>query len=186
MTAAAPPPRRDIAGLVICAALILVFGWGLAEATGWSLRAALYPRLVSTAGLVLTLVQLVVGLRARRAPAQAQDLEEETQRAPAGRQLAGVTVLDDEEAAEQDVEYVFANAGPKAWRETLLWVALFFVGLFVFGLYVVVPLFCLAYLRLVARSSWLVAAVYAAVALVALYVPLTYLLRVPVPEGLFG
>ncbi|MDQ3326821.1 MAG: tripartite tricarboxylate transporter TctB family protein, partial [Actinomycetota bacterium] len=65
-------------------------------------------------------------------------------------------------------------------------VALFFVGLFVFGLYVVVPLFCLAYLRLVARSSWLVAAVYAAVALVALYVPLTYLLRVPVPEGLFG
>jgi hypothetical protein len=31
-----------------------------------------------------------------------------------------------------------------------------------------------------------VAGVYAAVALLVLYIPFTYLLRVPIPEGLFG
>jgi hypothetical protein len=44
MTAAAPGPRRQVAGLVICAVLLVVFGWGIVEAAGWSLRAALYPR----------------------------------------------------------------------------------------------------------------------------------------------
>lgn len=100
---------------------------------------------MSTAGLVLTLVQLGIMLRGRGAVADSGSQP----------QLGGVTVLDEEEAQEQDVEYVFANAGAKAWREALVWIAIFFGGPFVFGLYIVVPLFCVAYLRLVARSSWL-------------------------------
>lgn len=176
MTSSAAP-RRSIAELVFSIALLVLFAWAFVEAGNWSFRAALYPRIVAVAGLLTVMLRLAVSVfgGARAAGAPAPTLE-----------LAGVAVVDEEEAEQQDVEYVFAHAGRQAWIEALGWVAGFFVALWVLGLYITVPLFCVLYLKLVAKASWLVAVVYAAVAWLVLFLAFTRFLSLPVPEGIFG
>lgn len=70
---------------------------------------------------------------------------------------------------------------------SVAWAAGFFASIWLVGLIGSVPLFSAAYLRLAARTSWLVIALYATIATSFIYLLFVYLLHIPLPTGLlFG
>jgi hypothetical protein len=149
---------------VLAAMLLAVFVGAYALTLAWPFRTALFPRLVSAAGALLAVVELVVlAIRARRAAA-----------------------LDEISSVDHDsVEYVFASAGRRAWSAALAWIGGFFVSLWVLGAVPTVPLFTLLYLRIAGKASWLAAAIYATVAGVVIAVVFGRLLSIPMPTGVF-
>ena len=169
--------RPAVADLVLAAGVLLLFVTALLETFEWSFRTALFPRIVTVAGALFALVLLVTSGWARYSRRRDRG---------AVAQLAPDELLDEEDVHDQAVEYVYATAGKAAWAQALAWVALFVVLLWVTGLFVTAGVFAFTYLRWGASRSWLFAAVYAAVMAAVLYVALSQLLVVPVPEGVFG
>jgi small-conductance mechanosensitive channel len=179
MTAQAPaetpvarrrPAPEAVADVVITVLLLALFVWAFLAAGDWSFRAALFPRLVTGAGIVLAalhLVQALLRLRLRR-PAPVPDTD-------------GTDPADPD---PDDVEYVFRTAGPRRWASALGWVAGFFVLLYIAGLYVTAPVFSLLYLRFAGKRTWIFSAIYAIVIAVVLYVAFELALGVPTPSGL--
>jgi hypothetical protein len=185
-----------VADLVLATLLLALFGWAFLEAADWSFKAALFPRIVTGIGFVFSallvvqaLLRVVRGRRTSGAGAPVTSPAGPIAPVPAATpresvaQAAGTTTEDD--ANEDDVEYVFQTAGARRWTEAIAWVAGFFVLLYVAGLFVTAPVFSLLYLRLAGKRSWLFSAVYAAVAGAVLYVAFELLLGLPVPPGLF-
>jgi Tripartite tricarboxylate transporter TctB family len=155
------PTPEAVADVVVTVLLLGLFGWAFLETAEWSLRAALFPRMVTATAVVLAALHLVQAvLRLRRASPP----------------------LD--EAHPDDVEYVFRTAGPHRWASALAWVAAFFVLLYVTGLYVTAPVFSLLYLRVAAKRTLIFSAIYAIVMGVLLYVAFELALGVPTPSGL--
>jgi hypothetical protein len=157
-----------VADLVITLALIALFGWALSSSMEWSVRAALFPRMVTTFGLALALLHLVLLLVRRRSGTSADT----------GHGLVPISDPEDD-----PLDYAFSTAGRRAWTVSLAWIAAFFVGLYVLGVFVTAPLFALAYLRVTVGSSWRLSVTYAAVVGVLLYVVFELLLTVPTPDG---
>lgn len=158
-----------MADLVITVAMIALFAWALSSSSQWSVRAALFPRLVTTIGLALALLHLIVLLARWRAASGATGDH-------------GVAPISDPE--DDPLDYAFATAGRRAWTVSLAWVAAFFVALYVLGVFVTAPLFTVSYLRLTVRASWRLSVTYAAVVGVVLYAAFEWLLTLPTPEGL--
>jgi hypothetical protein len=159
---------------VFAAALLTVFAGAFALSLEWPFRTALFPRLVTAAGALLAVAELVaLSIRARRVAAQAAG------QGVAADQIPGADQGDD------SVEYVFASAGRRAWSAALAWIGGFFVALWLLGAVPTVPLFTLLYLRFAGKASWLAAAVYAAVAGVVVAGVFGRLLSIPMPTGVF-
>ncbi|GAA5133168.1 tripartite tricarboxylate transporter TctB family protein [Pseudonocardia adelaidensis] len=163
-------PPEAVADVVITVLLLALFVGAFLAAGDWSFRAALFPRLVTGAGLVLAALHLVQALLRLRRPAPAPD--------PGGSEP------DPDDPDPDDVEYVFRAAGPRRWAAVLGWVAGFFALLAVAGLYVTAPVFSLLYLRFAGRRTWIFSAIYAIVIAVVLYVAFELALGVPTPPGL--
>jgi Tripartite tricarboxylate transporter TctB family len=157
------PAPGAVADVVVTVLLLALFAGAFLVAGQWSFRAALFPHLVTAAGVVLTALHLVQALLRFRRPAPSP-------------------VPDD--ANPDDVEYVFRTAGPLRWAFALGWVAAFFVLLYLAGLYVTAPVFSLLYLRYAAKRTWIFSAIYAIVIAVVLYVAFELALGVPTPSGL--
>jgi hypothetical protein len=157
-----------IADLVITVALLILFAWALSSASEWSVKAALFPRLVTTFGLALAVLHLVLLLVRRRS---ADDSAE-------AQSVMGISEPDDDPLA-----YAFSTAGRLAWMVALAWVAGFFVSLYVLGVYVTAPLFTVLYLRLSAHASWRLSVIYSVVVGAVLYGVFETLLGLPTPEG---
>jgi hypothetical protein len=168
-TSASARSRLPGVDLVLTLGLLAVFAVAFLTATEWSVKAGLFPRLVTGLGVVLAVLHVVLLLLRSRTAGVAPVTES--------------VEADDE--ADLDVEYVFAHAGGRAWAAALAWIASFFIGLYVVGLFVAAPLFALIYLRFSARRSWLFSAVYAVVTGVVLYLAFEVALRLQVPPGLF-
>jgi hypothetical protein len=62
-----------VADVVITVLLLALFAWAFFHAGQWSFRAALFPHLVTAAGVVLTALHLVQALLRLRRPARALD-----------------------------------------------------------------------------------------------------------------
>ena len=182
------PARRGLLPRLICADLVLgtlvlvLFVLAFLQTGEWSFRTALFPRMVTVAGIALSglfVLLTVVGVvrEHRRAghPDPATSVQD-----------TGAALLDEDEEHDHEMEYVYASAGRRAWAEALGWVALFVGLLWVGGLFVAAGLFSLAYLRFGAGRTWRFSVVYAVVMTGVLYVFLGLLLPVSVPEGLFG
>lgn len=169
--------KPPVADLVLGVLALAMFSTALLKSFEWSFRTALFPRIVTSAGVILTLLFLLAWAWARH---RHRPLD------PEGADLPVSELLDEDDAHDQDVEYVYATAGRAAWTQALAWVALFVVLLYVTGLFVTAAVFALVYLRWGAGRTWLFAAVYAAVMSGVLYVALAVLLTVSVPEGLFS
>lgn len=169
----ASPPLADLVLGVL--ALVMFSGAGL-KTLDWSFRTALFPRIVTVAGVALSLLFVLTWVWARYRH-RALD-------APGSDPVPLSDLLDEDEAHDQDVEYVYATAGRTAWTQALAWVALFVVLLYVTGLFVTAGVFAFTYLRWGAGCSWLFSAVYAAVMSGALYLALAVLLVISVPQGL--
>jgi hypothetical protein len=168
--------KPPVADLVLGCGAVVLFSMALLKTFDWSYRTALFPRIVTTAGVVLSLlfVSAWVWARLRHRPLDPGF----------GNPLAATELLDEDDVHDQDVEYVYATAGRAAWTQALAWIALFVVLLYVTGLFLTAGVFAFTYLRWGASRSWLFAAVYAAVMTGVLYVALAVLLVVSVPEGL--
>ena len=157
------PSPEAVADVVVTVLLLVLFAWAFIEAGEWSFRAALFPRLVTGVGVVLTALHLVQAVLRLRRPTPSPE--------------AG-------DADSDDVEYVFRTAGPRRWASALGWVAAFFVLLYLSGLYVTAPVFSLLYLRFAGKRTWIFSVIYAVVTAVLLYVAFELALGVPTPSGL--
>jgi hypothetical protein len=157
------PSPEAVADVVVTVLLLAVFAWAFLDAGQWSFRAALFPRLVTGAGVVLTALHLVQALLRLWRPAPP---------------------LDAGDADPYDVEYVFRTAGPRRWASAVGWVAGFFALLYLAGLYITAPVFSLLYLRFAGKRTWIFSAIYAIVGAVVLYVAFELALGVPTPSGL--
>ncbi|MEX2291602.1 MAG: tripartite tricarboxylate transporter TctB family protein [Mycobacteriales bacterium] len=173
-----PLEKPPLADLVLGALALVMFSVAGLKTFDWSFRTALFPRIVTAAGVVLAVLFLLAWARARH---RHRPLDPEQ-----GEGLPVSELLDEDDLHDQDVEYVYATAGRAAWMQALAWVALFVVLLYVTGLFVTSAVFAFTYLRWGAGRSWLFSAVYAAVMSGVLYVALAVLLVVSVPEGLFS
>ncbi|WP_324274894.1 tripartite tricarboxylate transporter TctB family protein [Blastococcus brunescens] len=162
--------KWPMADLVATVALVALFAWALWASTEWSLRAALFPRMVTAFGLALALFHLILLLARWRAGSGATGDH-------------GVAPISD--AEDDPLDYAFATAGRRAWTVSLAWIAAFFLALYVLGVYVTAPLFTVSYLRLTVRASWRLSVTYAVVVGVVLYAVFEWLLTLPKPEGLF-
>ncbi|WP_159961543.1 tripartite tricarboxylate transporter TctB family protein [Blastococcus haudaquaticus] len=190
------PSRRSstgaVADVVLGLLLLALFGWAFLEAADWSFKAAIFPRIVTGLGfsvaflqVVQSLLRLAGGRRAAgaRTPVTSPAGPIEPVPAESVPQAAGTTAEDD--ANEDDVEYVFQTAGARRWTEAIAWVTGFFVLLYVAGLFVTAPLFSVLYLRFAGKRSWTFCAIYAVTIGAVLYAAFELALGIPVPPGLF-
>jgi hypothetical protein len=160
-----------VADTIIAGGLLVIFGAAYAATWDWPIRTALFPRLVAGVLFLLAILELLSLLRdSTRGTMQAAKAAAEPSR---------------EDVNLQELEYVFAHADARAWTEALGWVAGFFIGLYVLGLYITAPVFAACYLWFVAKASWQVSLAYAAVIAVIFFVGFGQLLELPVPSGLF-
>jgi hypothetical protein len=155
------PTPEAMADLVLTVLLLGLFGWAFLQAAQWSFQAALFPRIVTASGVVLSVLHLAQALLRLRQEFLPRDADH-----------------------PDDVEYVFRTAGARRWASALGWVTAFFVLLYVAGLYVTAPVFSLLYLRFAAKRTWIFSAIYAIVIAVVLYGAFELALGASTPPGL--
>ena len=180
-TASSTKPGVRPADLVITLMFLVLFAGAYLLAEQWPFRAAFFPQLLAMLGVgfaVLKLIGLgVTAVRARKAPADAPVVAT----APGGE----IGLVSEEEEEDESLEYVFATAGRNAWAAAIGWWAFFFLALWLFGVFIAVPLFSFLYLKFSGKSSWLGAALYAIIGASILYIAFERLLTIPMPEGVF-
>ncbi|MDQ2633476.1 MAG: tripartite tricarboxylate transporter TctB family protein [Pseudomonadota bacterium] len=155
----------------------------------WPENAALFPRMVSAAGLILIVVRIVFLLRQGFAPPAAP--------APVAAKSKVIAVPEDgeksieisgpdsdEQGDESELHDVFASAGGRRWLSVIGWIAAFFIGLHLFGLLVALPVFTVFYLRVVAKASWLTCFLYVLGTAGLIYLLFVAVLHLPLPEGI--
>ena len=210
---ASPPVARPRPGdWAITIVMLLFFAAAYVLAMEWPFRAALFPQIIAAAGILLSALkglglarQVIRGRRSSLAvvpstmaalvPGQPSDSGAEAKQvrtaAVAGTeqgitepaQGSAVTIVDDEAEEDESMEYVFASAGGRAWAAALGWVVTFFVAFFALGVFVAVPVFALAYLRVAGGTSWLAATVYAVVTGALIYVVFRLVVYIDLPTG---
>lgn len=161
--------RINKSDLVVTGVLLVVFIAAFVMATAWKPLAAYFPLGVSGAGVIASatfLVRVAFFPRAKEAPKT---------NVPDGTKSM----------SEQEFDF-FKSLSLLDWAKSLGWLAGFFVFLAVFGIYVAVVAFTLAYLRFQAEKSWLFAAVYTTMLAGAIYGIFEVALKLPLPGGLFG
>jgi hypothetical protein len=143
--------RARSADLIISVVLLAVFVAVFFGAQDWPFRTRLFPVMVAAFGVTLALlnvIRILVGWGERG---------EATQR------IADVEIKDEDDEELEALEYVFESASRSEWFRVLAWVAGFFVALYLLGAVVAIPVFTVLYLLVEARTTVVVAAVYAAV-----------------------
>jgi hypothetical protein len=173
-----PAPRSGVgrrvlsADFVLSAVLLVIFAAAFLGARAWPFDAKIFPMMVSGVGIVLVLLKMALALRPPRAAA-----------APVAHTVAGVELTDEDDEADEALEYIFETATRSDWLRVLAWAGGFFLAFFLVGAVPSILVFTLLYLRFEARSSWIVAAVYAAVLGGTLYAA-QELLQILLPAGI--
>lgn len=178
---AAEPVAAVRAGDVgIALVMLVVFAVAYVYAQDWPFRARFFPEYVSLAGMAFAVLKLIgFGVQLQRHRSwNRQALSGGT--APRKPEPDG-----EDDQADHSLEYVFGTATGGEWTAALGWIVAFFVSLWIFGVFITVPLYAFAYLRIVGKAGWLGAAVYAAVAGGVLWLVFYRLLYVPMPAGIF-
>jgi Tripartite tricarboxylate transporter TctB family len=142
--------RARSGDFILAVILLVVFVAAFVGAQEWAFDAKIFPMIVSGVGVVLALLKMALTLRPPRAPVEAT-----------GPRVAGVELKDEDEDADQELEYVFQRASRMDWVRALSWAAAFFLGLFLVGAIPTILVFTVLYLRFEARSTWVVSVVYA-------------------------
>lgn len=171
---ARPAPAVRAGDVVIALFLLAVFVFAYLHAQDWPFRTRFFPEILAAAGIAFAVIKLAgFGLQAHRHRQWVRQAGEEAD------------VRAGEQADEHSIEYVFGTAGGRAWLAALAWVAVFFASLLVFGVFITVPLFTLAYLKIAGSAGWLGSVIYTAVAGGLLWFVFGELLAVPMPAGIF-
>lgn len=160
------------ADFIISAVLLLVFAAAFIAAQAWPFDAKIFPLIVSGLGMALALLKMVLALRPTRATA-----------APVAHTVAGVELTDEDDESDEALEYIFESATRADWIRVLGWAGGFFLAFFLVGAIPAILVFTVLYLRFEARTSWLVAVVYALVVSGLLYA-VQELLNILLPSGI--
>jgi hypothetical protein len=144
--------------LVMTIVMLTIFVVFVFIAGGYPVNARFMPFVVGIPAIGLCLLQLVLDLRERRRVAGVADTRNEFEKAQETvSRLAGRQV-DFEIAHEQPavVEIDAVPEGETGRRELLLWGYFlgFIGGILLFGFWVAIPIFLVAFLRFQAKSSW--------------------------------
>jgi TctA family transporter len=139
------------------------------QARGWPFRTAVFPLATGAILVGLSLIKLAAAARTFTV----RDVTgREAQREDSPRAAAEVGF---------DEASVFSTATRAEWLSAIAWMASFFLALWLLGALIAVPLFAVAYLLAVSRSSPLLAGVYALAAWAFVYGLFGRLLRLPLP-----
>jgi hypothetical protein len=166
--------RLVSADFLIAAFLLVLFIAAYLATREWPQDAKLFPIMVSTAGMALAALKMVLALLPRRSAA-----------VPPGRHrtVGDVELTDDEDEADHELEYIFERASRRDWIRVLLWASAFFVALLLVGAIASILVFTFLYLLREASASVLVAGVYAAVLSGLLYAANT-VINISLPPGI--
>ena len=154
-TPASPGSRRSrlLRGdFLLSAALLVVFVAAFLGARSWPFDAKIFPTIVSGVGVVLVLLKMVLMFRQPRVTA-----------APAAHSVGGVELTDEDEEADEALEYIFETASRADWARALGWGGGFFLAFLLVGAIPTVLAFTVLYLLIEARTTWLVSVLYALV-----------------------
>lgn len=172
--------------LAITLTFLILFGWVIwqTQMWRWPFRAALFPTIIATIMLALVVLKLVLDtLNSRRqATPEPVPLIAATTVEATGQSVA---LVEEDEAAEAELEDIFATAPSPVWRQAIGWMAAFFVMVWVFGMMITVPLFALVYLTVAGREKPLVAIIYALVSWIFVFGLFDRVLNIPLPESIF-
>lgn len=175
--------KSDLIGAAIAA---VIFAVALAMTIEWSDKAAMFPRVITGSGLLFSVACLLGCIvRARRAqdPGYSTAVNQSLEERVHGR-VEEASSEPDGDLPPEDVEYVFATAGRKAWLSALGWIALFLVLTVLLGLYVASAIFAFVYLRWSGRTTWLFSLAYALILSVCLVLIFRVVTFVPTPLGI--
>ena len=171
-------PATHRADLPITIGLLLLAGWVLMQAYDWPFRTAVFP--LATGGLLLILTTVKVLAYVGRSPRATQSY---VGRAPGPGQDPSAVGPAASGSADTDLPDVFATASRAEWRSAIVWMAAFFLLLWLVGALIAVPLFAVAYLLAVARQSIPMAGAYAVISWLFIYGLFDRALRIPLPAG---
>lgn len=179
-----PVSAVRVGEVVITLLLLAMFVFAYVHAQDWPFRTRFFPELLSTAGIAFAVIKLGgFGMQAGRYRNRMRQIAADP--VVTGDAAVITPAGTDDRVGYHSIEYAFGTAGGRAWLAALGWVATFFVSLFVLGVFITVPLFALAYLKIAGSASWLGATIYAAVAGGFLWFVFGELLAIPMPAGIF-
>ena len=142
--------------------------WVLYQAASWPFRTAVFPLATGAVLLGVAAMKLVIDARRLRRPSVPTAESDHVTELP---------------APFDDLPEVFVTASRAEWLSAIIWMAAFFILLWLLGALVAVPLFALAYLLTVARQSTVLAGAYALGCWLFIYGLFDRALRVPLPRG---
>lgn len=173
MTTTTRTPRRlQIADFFIALGMLVVFGGAFVGAQDWPTSARLFPTMVSSVGAVLALVKMVSSLRPRAEGPRT-----------AAHVVGEVELTDEDDEADEALEYVFEHASRSQWLRVLAWLGGFFAALWLVGAIPTVIFFGVAYLLFEAKASVPVTLAYVGILAGSLYA-VQALLSIRLPPGL--
>lgn len=161
--------RVNKTDLVITSLLLALFVMAFVIATGWKALAAYFPLGVSGIGAgtsAIFLIRVLFFPRKKDAPKT---------NVPDGAQSS----------SDQEYEF-FKQLTTRDWVVSLGWLTAFYVLLGIAGIYVVIVVFTVGYLRYQVEKSWSFATVYAFVLLAVVAGVFKFALKLPLPGGLLG
>jgi len=182
------PSRKaiDYPDWIITLVLLGVMVTAFALTAKWPSHTAFFPRLLSGASIVLILFKLSAMLWT--ALAQRNPVAEITAAPRQAGEAKGIELVADVEEDQGDEEgfhNIFANADKRTWLTSIGWLALFFVGMYLVGMLITLPIFTVLYLRFVAKSSWTTCLLYVLGTAGVMYLLFDLLLHLPLPQGIF-
>ena len=167
---------------VITLALTGVMAGAYAMTLKWPSGTAFFPELLSLAGLFFCLLNLAaLALQARVARVAVVPAMPE----PSSSGEIALVEGDEDQGNEDEFHKVFNRADGRMWAASISWLALFFAGMYLFGLLVTLPIFTVLYLRVVAKSSWLTCLLYVLGTAGLIYALFVFFLHLPLPTGIF-
>lgn len=186
-TSTAPVQNGDLRSNLIGAVIgIVIFAIALLMTFEWSDKAAMFPRIITGSGLFFSVLYgagLVLTWRRAKQPGYVERSHQSVEERVHG-QVQEQSPDGEPELESEEVEYIFATAGRRAWLRALGWVALFLVLIALLGLFVASAVFAFAYLRWGGGRTWLFSIIYAVILPVFLIFLFRIVLFVSTPIGI--
>ena len=185
----------DYGDWVITLVLLVAMVSAYVLTLGWPSGTAFFPRLLSATSIIFILLKLAslvwnlfaappAAVASPAPPVVAPGLAADGA-AKAEGEITLVTDVDEDQGNEDEFHKIFARADGRMWADSIGWIVLFFVGLYLFGLLVTLPIFTVLYLRFVAKSSWLVCFLYVLGTAGVIFLLFDLVLHLPLPPGIF-
>jgi hypothetical protein len=146
--------------------MMMVFSYVVVSARGWPLGSRLFPWFVGISMLVLTLIQSALELCQSARPESPEE---------------------DQETGDLQVDWTIGTR-LVVRRVSIIfgWLVGLFLGIWLFGFFIAVPLFVLLYLKFQGREGWLLSFSLTLAALLFLIAVFDQILHVPWPHPLIA